>query len=162
MDRKGNGEKFDPKNYTITAREAVPGTVVWVEGWGSFKRVTVKRWAGNGTGYATLVGTDGINHGQFRSHDLLEEDSETVRGTKSTSRESAVARQTSSEGDVYVHATIRGYHPNNRYRVVDEHTVAERGWYTASGMWALSESDRQVCPAPFSSPCGCVVTQRDR
>jgi hypothetical protein len=78
MDRRGNGSLLDPKNYTITAREAVPGTVVWVEGWGSFRRVTVASWDGNGTGYATLIGTDGINHGQFRSFDLLEADPKTV------------------------------------------------------------------------------------
>lgn len=79
MNRRGEGALLDQTNYTLTAREAVPGTVVWVGGWGSFKRVTVAAWTGNGTGYATLVGTDGINHGQFRSYDLLEAEPETVR-----------------------------------------------------------------------------------
>lgn len=62
--------------------------------------------------------------------------------------------------DVYVHATVRGFHPNNRYRVVDAHTVAERGWTSAAGMWGLPEADRQVCPRPDVADCGCVVVQR--
>lgn len=64
--------------------------------------------------------------------------------------------------DVYVHATVKGFHPNNVYRVVDASTVAERGWTSASGMWGLAEADRQVCPNPDAVPCGCVVVQHDR
>lgn len=65
-------------------------------------------------------------------------------------------------GDVYVHATVRGFHPRNRYRVVDERTVAEPGWYSASGMWGLPVADRQVCPVPIGERCACVVLQRER
>lgn len=62
--------------------------------------------------------------------------------------------------DMYVHVTVTGFHPNNVYRVVDAGTVAERGWTSASGMWGVPESDRQVCPRPDSTVCGCVVVQR--
>jgi hypothetical protein len=63
--------------------------------------------------------------------------------------------------DVYVHATVTGFHPRNRYRVVDAHTVAEQGWTSAAGMWGLPEADRQVCPVPISAPCDCQVVQRE-
>lgn len=59
--------------------------------------------------------------------------------------------------DVYVHVTAQGFHPNNRYRVVDAHTVAEPGWTSAAGMWGVPESDRQVCPVPITEQCDCVV-----
>lgn len=63
--------------------------------------------------------------------------------------------------DTYVHAIDPFFHPNKIFRVVDAGTVAERGWTSASGMWGLPESDRQVCPRPDARECGCVVVQRD-
>lgn len=63
---------------------------------------------------------------------------------------------------IYVHATVKGFHPNNRYRVHDRHTVYEPGWTSASGAWGLAEPDRQVCPEPIDRPCSCVVDQRER
>lgn len=64
--------------------------------------------------------------------------------------------------DTYVHATVKGFHPNNTYRVHDAGTVYERGWTAASGAWGLAESDRQVCPKPTEAKCGCTVVQRER
>lgn len=63
---------------------------------------------------------------------------------------------------VYVHATVKGFHPNNRYRVHSPDTVYESGWMAASGAWGLAEPDRQVCPEPIGSPCSCKVVQRGR
>lgn len=63
-------------------------------------------------------------------------------------------------GQVYVHALVKGFAPGNRYRVVDGDTVAERGWTASSGMWLLPEADRQICPRPYEIGCGCVVNQR--
>lgn len=63
---------------------------------------------------------------------------------------------------VYVHATVKGFHPNNTYRVHDSGTVYERGWTSASGSWGLAESDRQVCLKPTEPRCGCAVVQRER
>jgi len=62
--------------------------------------------------------------------------------------------------DIYVHSLVKPYHPNNIYRVHDFGTVHERGWTSASGAWGLAEKDRQVCPNPTVSPCGCTVVQR--
>jgi hypothetical protein len=67
-----------------------------------------------------------------------------------------------TEPYIYVHATVKGFHPNNRYRVHDPDTVYESGWTSASGAWGLAESDRQVCPEPIGSPCTCKVVQRGR
>lgn len=61
--------------------------------------------------------------------------------------------------DTYVHALRPPFHPNNRYRVVDDVTVSEMGWTAASGLWSLAARDRQVCPDPFNPRCGCVVIQ---
>jgi hypothetical protein len=81
MDRHDpNSTRLDAKNAVITAREAVPGTVVLVEGWASFAQVTVARWEGHGDGYATLYGTDGIAHGTYREGDYLEADPESLAG----------------------------------------------------------------------------------
>lgn len=75
MDRHDpNSTRIDASNVVITAREAVPGTVVVVEGWASFAQVTVRNWAPSDDGYATLYGTDGIAHGKFRADDFLEAD----------------------------------------------------------------------------------------
>lgn len=70
--------RIDASNVVITARQAVPGTVVVVEGWASFAQVTVARWEPAGDGYATLYGTDGIARGKFREGDYLEADPNTV------------------------------------------------------------------------------------
>lgn len=69
-----------------------------------------------------------------------------------------------AEGDseIYVHATAKGFHPNNRYRVSSRGIVYERGWTSASGSWGLAEADRQVCPKPDEVKCGCTVVQRER
>lgn len=66
------------------------------------------------------------------------------------------------EGDteIYVHATSGHFHPNNRYRVDGRTGVYEPGWTSASGFWSLAEADRQVCPDPIGSPCGCTVVRR--
>lgn len=63
-------------NVRKPARSIAPGTVVWLTvgdthgvGW---KVVTVAYWAGHGNGYASLIGTDGIAHGQFLATALLE------------------------------------------------------------------------------------------
>jgi hypothetical protein len=64
--------------------------------------------------------------------------------------------------DVYVHATVKGFHPRNRYRVEDEWSVYEPGWSSASGLWGLPAADRQVCPVPIGERCSCVVVQRER
>lgn len=69
---------------------------------------------------------------------------------------------TTGVADVYVHATVTGFHPRNRYRVVDAQTVAEPGWTSASGLWGLAEEDRQVCPVPIGECCACAVMQRGR
>lgn len=61
---------------------------------------------------------------------------------------------------IYVHATVKGFHPNNRYRVHSPNTVYESGWTSGSGAWTLAEPDRQVCPEPITSPCSCKVEQR--
>lgn len=75
MDRHDpNSTRLDASNVVITAREAVPGTVVMVEGWACFAQITVQRWEGHGDGYATLYGTDGIAHGQYRADEYLEAD----------------------------------------------------------------------------------------
>lgn len=75
MDRHDpNSVRIDATNVVITAREAVPGTVVLVEGWASFAQVTVRNWAPDGDGYATLYGTDGIAHGKYLPHEYLEAD----------------------------------------------------------------------------------------
>lgn len=71
-------------------------------------------------------------------------------------------RREKDMAEVYVHATVKGYHPNNRYRVVDSHTVAEPGWSSGAGMWGLAENDRQVCPTPIGERCACLVVQRER
>jgi hypothetical protein len=67
-----------------------------------------------------------------------------------------------TEPHVYVHATVKGFDPNNRYRVHSPDTVYESGWTSASGAWGLAEPDRQVCPEPIGSPCSCKVVQRGR
>ncbi|MFE0472640.1 hypothetical protein ACFW2V_13595 [Streptomyces sp. NPDC058947] len=63
---------------------------------------------------------------------------------------------------IYVHATVKGFNPNNRYRVHSPDTVYEIGWTSASGAWGLAEPDRQVCPESIDQPCSCTVVQRDR
>lgn len=65
------------------------------------------------------------------------------------------------ESGIYVHATAGRYHPANHYLVRNSGTVAESGWTASSGLWGLPEADRQVCPDPSASPCGCVVVKRD-
>lgn len=75
MDRHDpNSTRIDASNVVITARQAVPGTVVVVEGWASFAQVTVRNWEPADDGYATLYGTDGIARGKFRAGDFLEAD----------------------------------------------------------------------------------------
>jgi hypothetical protein len=75
MDRHDpNSTRIDASNVVITARDAVPGTVVVVEGWASFAQVTVQRWEDSGDGYATLYGADGIARGKYRADDYLEAD----------------------------------------------------------------------------------------
>ncbi|MEU0860660.1 hypothetical protein ABZ352_35635 [Streptomyces griseofuscus] len=75
MDRHDpNSVRIDASNVVITAREAVPGTVVVVEGWESFATVTVQRWEPADDGYATLYGADGVARGRFREGDYLEAD----------------------------------------------------------------------------------------
>jgi hypothetical protein len=82
MDRHDpNSIRLDASNVVITAREAVPGTVVVVEGWASFAQVTVQRWEDCGDGYATLYGTDGIAHGKYRAGDYLEADPKSLTTT---------------------------------------------------------------------------------
>lgn len=63
---------------------------------------------------------------------------------------------------VYVHATVEGFHPRNRFRVHNESTVYEPGWTSASGAWGLVEEDRQLCPEPIGAPCSCTVVQREK
>jgi hypothetical protein len=83
MDRiDPNSTRIDASNVVITAREAVPGTVVVVEGWASFAVVTVARWEPAGDGYATLYGTDGIARGKFREGDYLEADPASIAGDR--------------------------------------------------------------------------------
>lgn len=65
-----------------------------------------------------------------------------------------------AEPYIYVHATVKGFQPNNRYRIHDADTVYESGWMSASGAWGLAEPDRQVCPEPIDAPCSCKVVQR--
>lgn len=75
MDRHDpNSTRLDASNVVITAREAVPGTVVLVEGWASFAQVTVRDWKPADDGYATLYDTRGIARGKFRAGDFLEAD----------------------------------------------------------------------------------------
>ncbi|WP_435613252.1 hypothetical protein [Streptomyces sp. bgisy159] len=79
MDRHNpNGTRLDASCVVITARQAVPGTVVLVEGWASFARVTVGRWEPAGDGYATLYGADGVARGKFREGDFLEADPKSI------------------------------------------------------------------------------------
>ncbi|MGK5729742.1 hypothetical protein [Streptomyces sp. URMC 124] len=81
MDRHDpHSTRIDASNVVITARQAVPGTVVVVEGWASFAQVTVRNWEPAGDGYATLYGTDGIARGKFRQGDYLEADPKSLRG----------------------------------------------------------------------------------
>lgn len=75
-----NSTRIDASNVVITAREAVPGTVVVVEGWASFAQVTVRNWEDCGDGYTTLYGTDGIAHGKYRADDYLEADPKSLTG----------------------------------------------------------------------------------
>ncbi|MFF9199981.1 hypothetical protein ACF09L_32720 [Streptomyces sp. NPDC014779] len=73
MDRHDpNSVRIDASNVIITAREAVPGTVVVTEGWASFATITVQRWEPADDGYATLYGADGIAHGRYRADEYLE------------------------------------------------------------------------------------------
>ncbi|KAB2347336.1 hypothetical protein [Actinomadura rudentiformis] len=67
---------------TITAREAVPGTVVcvhnsddWLRGLPapglSYHWITVGRWEANGDGTATLIASDGSRCGIFAPDDIV-------------------------------------------------------------------------------------------
>ena len=75
-----NSVRIDASNVVITAREAVPGTVVVVEGWASFAQVAVDRWEPAGDGYATLYDAKGIARGKFREGDYLEADPKSLAG----------------------------------------------------------------------------------
>jgi hypothetical protein len=82
MDRHDpNSTRIDASNVVITAREAVPETVVVVEGWASFAQVTVRNWESAGDGYATLYGTDGIARGKYLPSDYLEADPQSLSRT---------------------------------------------------------------------------------
>lgn len=63
---------------------------------------------------------------------------------------------------LYVHARVRPFHPNNRYRVDDEHTVFEVGWTAGAGAWGLAARERQVCPESIRQPCACRIRQAER
>lgn len=63
--------RLDASNTVITARQAVPGTTVVVEGWG-FSLITVGRWVAAGDGYARLYDSRGNAHGLYRATDYLE------------------------------------------------------------------------------------------
>jgi hypothetical protein len=65
------------------------------------------------------------------------------------------------DSDIYVHATAGHFHPNNRYRVDGKYGVYEMGWTSAAGFWSLAERDRQICPNPTATPCGCTVVRQD-
>ncbi|MYR43123.1 hypothetical protein [Streptomyces sp. SID5910] len=79
MDRHDpHSTRLDASNVVITARQAVPGTVVLVEGWASFATVTVARWEPAGDGYATLYGADGIARGKFLPDEFLEADPKSI------------------------------------------------------------------------------------
>lgn len=95
-----------------------------------------------------------LTEGRDRLAWLDEMDSELIR----------TALVGSDEGGphIYVHATVKGFHPKNRYRVHSADTVYETGWTSASGAWSLAEPDRQICPEPIDRPCSCKVVQRDR
>lgn len=67
-----------------------------------------------------------------------------------------------SDTPLYVHSTIKDYHPNNRYRVSNKFSVYEMGWSSPSGLWGLTEQNRQVCPRPDLRKCGCTVVQYGR
>lgn len=66
------------------------------------------------------------------------------------------------DSGIYVHATVKGYAPGNRYRVHNQFGVYEAGWFSGSGFWTLAEPDRQICPVPIGETCSCEVVQRER
>lgn len=74
---------------------------------------------------------------------------------------SPIDGSTAMANDIHVHVTVKGFHPRNRYRVIDSGTVAELGWTNATGYWGVPEGDRQVCPVPIHERCACTVVQRD-
>jgi hypothetical protein len=60
---------------------------------------------------------------------------------------------------IYVHATLKGYAPGNRYRVHNQFGVYEAGSYNTAAFWILAEPDRQICPMPIGERCTCTVVQ---
>jgi hypothetical protein len=70
--------------------------------------------------------------------------------------------QVNPNDDLYVHSLVKGYHPNNRYRVADAYGVYEPGFTSATGYWGLSARDRQICDEPIGKPCSCRIEQRER
>lgn len=95
--------------------------------------------------YADL--TEGRRTPQGRLEWLNEMDPELIRAA-------LVGDET--EPYIYVHATIKGFHPKSRYRVQDKYGVYE------TRFWALDEMNRQICPEPIDRPCSCEVKQHGR
>jgi hypothetical protein len=59
---------------------------------------------------------------------------------------------------VFVHATVKGIDPANRYEVTGATTVRRANSDDPSGI-LLTESERQLCPEPIDRPCSCEVEQ---
>lgn len=64
-------------------------------------------------------------------------------------------------GDIYVHATVKGFPPESRYQVHSPVEVYESGSGVMSDILPLPERDRQVCPVPITTTCNCTVEQKE-
>lgn len=56
---------------------------------------------------------------------------------------------------MYVHSLIKGFHPNNVYRVVSATQVR-----SGPSFYYLAETERVECPGS-GSPCACAVVQKE-